>query len=90
MVEPETDGEQSVKVTESKSTKLMSVPPEEKSSTIHSALYSQSSSVSAEKECVTDLPVVVFSRVTVPAFRELASALMTIVSPAETVKPEKV
>lgn len=90
MVEPETEGEQSVKVTLSKSTKLTREPPEEKSSTIHSALYSQSSSLSAEKEWVTVLPVVVFSRVTVPAFRLLASAVMMMESPAETEKPEKV
>lgn len=89
MVEPDTEGEQSVKVTLSKSTKLTRLPPELKSSTIHSALYSQSWLVSAEKEWVTVLPVVVFSRVTVPAFLLEAVAVMVIVSPAEMEKPEK-
>lgn len=60
--------EQPVNSTEPKSAKLTKSPPDSKSSTIHSALYSQRdpSLPWLLKVCVTDLPVVLFSMTAVP------------------------
>lgn len=56
-----------VKVTVPKFAKGTRDPPEEKSSTIHSALSSWRARDWPEKECVTFLPVVRFSTTAVPA-----------------------
>lgn len=85
-----------VKVTVPKSAKGTSEQsPEEvhseKSSTIHSALYSHNEpSVTPLKECVTVVPVVKFSMTALPPVLEVAVTVIWIESPAEIEIPEKV
>lgn len=86
----------SVKVTVPKSANgTSSQSPEEvhseKSSTIHSALYSHNEpSDSPLKVCVTVVPVVKFSITALPAVFEVAVTVILMESPAEMVIPEKV
>lgn len=88
--------EASVKVTVPKSAKgTSSQSPEEehseKSSTIHSALYSHSEpSDSPLKVCVTVVPVVKFSMTALPEVLEVAVTVIWMESPAEMEIPEKV
>jgi hypothetical protein len=56
-----------------------------KSSTIHSASYSQSASLSPEKVLVTVLPVVTFSMTAEPAVLLVAVTVILMESPAEMV-----
>lgn len=88
--------EASVKVTVPKSAKgTSSQSPEEehseKSSTIHSALYShREPSDTPLKVCVTVVPVVRFSMTALPEVLEVAVTVIWIESPAEMLIPEKV
>ncbi len=77
-----------VKVTVPKLAKGTSEPPDSKSSTIHSALYSQSAGW-LENVCVTVLPFVLFVIVAVPPVFEDAVTVTVTVSPEEKVMPEK-
>ena len=77
-----------VKVTVPKLAKDTREPPDSKSSTIHSALYSQSDGW-LENVCVTVLPFVWFVIVAVPPVFDDAVTVTVTVSPAEKVMPEK-
>ncbi len=63
-------------------------PPDSKSSTIHSALYSQSAGWPL-KVCDTVLPFVLFLIVTEPPVLEVAVTVTVTLSPAEKLMPEK-
>ena len=62
--------------------------PSSKSSTIHSALYSQSEGW-PENVCETDLPVLTFVIFAVPPVLDVAVTVTVTVSPAEKEMPEK-
>ena len=79
----------SVKVTVPKSAKSTREPPEEKSSTIHSALSSSRALLWPLKVWVTVSPVLTFSITAVPPVVEVAVTVAVIVSPAEMVMPLK-
>ena len=79
-----------VKVTVPKLANGTSALLDSKSSTIHSALVSHRRFDCALKLCETDLPVVRFSILTLPAEVEVAVAVMRMELPAEMAKPEKV
>src|SRR3569833_1178963 len=81
---------QPVKVTVPKLANGTREPFCSKSSTIHSALVSQSCAVWPLNECDTDRPVDRFSILTLPADVDVAVAVMRTESPARMVKPEKV
>lgn len=95
-VVPLLTAEAPVKVTVPKSAKgTSSQSPEEehseKSSTIHSALYSHKEpSDTPLKVCVTVVPVVKFSMTALPEVLEVAVTVIWIESPAEMLIPEKV
>jgi hypothetical protein len=78
-----------VKETVPKLAKLTWVPPESKSSTIHSALVSQSDPVPASlvKLWVTVCPVEVFLIIAVPAVFEVAVTVTVTTSPAANEMP---
>jgi hypothetical protein len=90
MVEPLTLGEQPVKVTVPKLANGTREPPDEKSSTIHSALVSHSCADWPVKLCVTVLPLVLLMMVTEPALLLVALAVMVMLSPALMANPLKV
>ena len=77
-----------VNVTEPKLAKGTRPPPEEKSSTIHSASNSQSEGW-PENVCETVLPVDLFVIVAVPPVLDDAVTVTVTVSPAEKLIPEK-
>ena len=77
-----------VKVTVPKLAKGTSEEPSSKSSTIHSALYSQSEGW-PEKVCETVLPLLLFVIVAVPPVLDVAVTVTVTESPAEKVMPEK-
>ena len=76
------------KVTVPKLAKGTRPPPDEKSSTIHSASNSQSDGC-PENECETDFPVDLFVTVAVPPVLEDAVTVTVTVSPALKLIPEK-
>lgn len=78
-----------VKVTEPKSAKGTSEPPDEKSSTIHSAFSSWSALLWLVKVWVTDVPLELFLTTAVPALVEVAVTVTVMLSPAEMEMPEK-
>lgn len=87
--EPDEDvADAPVKVTVPKLAKGTRPPPDSKSSTIHSASYSQSAGW-PEKVCVTDVPFELFLIVAVPAVLEVALTVVVTESPAEKLMPEK-
>ena len=77
-----------VKVTVPKLAKGTSELPSSKSSTIHSASYSQSEGW-PEKVCETVLPLELFVIVAVPPVLDVAVTVTVTESPAEKVMPEK-
>ena len=88
-VEPETvPADAPVKVTVPKLAKGTRELPSSKSSTIHSALYSQSEGW-PEKVCETVFPVDWLVIVAVPPVLEVAVTVTVTVSPAEKLIPEK-
>ena len=77
-----------VKLTAPKSAKGTRLPLDSKSSTIHSASYSQSEGW-PEKVCVTDVPLELFLITAVPPVLEVAVTVVVTESPAEKLMPEK-
>ena len=77
-----------VKVTVPKLAKGTRPPFDSKSSTIHSASYSQSEGW-PEKVCVTVVPFELFLMVAVPPVLEVAFTVVVTESPAEKLMPEK-
>jgi hypothetical protein len=75
-------------VTVPKSAKGTRLLPDSKSSTIHSASYSQSEGW-PEKVCVTEVPLVLFLIVAVPPVLEDALTVTVTESPALKLMPEK-
>jgi hypothetical protein len=79
-----------VNVTVPKSANGTREPPEEKSSTIHSALSSCRARVWPVNVWVTEVPLDTFLTTAVPAVVEVAVTVTVIVSPAEMLIPLKV
>lgn len=79
-----------VKVTVPKSANGTREPPEEKSSTIHSALSSCRAWVWPVNVWLTEVPLDTFFTTAVPAVVEVAVTVTVIVSPAEMLIPLKV